>query len=664
MSKDNKSTACIFGTVVLFLIPLIFPSTQLVCPVISDEETRSTFFEDHFKFDELSMNSQSKQVETQSPKTIYYTNVSDNKSNPVLPAGGLMNSSWPMSCHDLYHTSQSPYSTASNHGVEIWRFRCGIVDGGPIIAKDGTIYFGVNAYPTYLYALNNNGSLKWQYRLQELDVLRTPAIAEDGTIYIGTFEGRFYAVDKNGSLRWQYLIPGMAPSILSSPAIAPGGTIYFGTAIADNDGYIYAMNPDGTVKWRYLTGNWIFSDPAIGPDGTIYIGSSDHYLYAMNPNGTLKWRFLTGDIVKSHPSIASDGTIYFTSFDDKTYALNPDGTLKWSVGYCGSGCNSVTIASDGTLYIAGNVLYALYPNGTVRWCFQFEGDEYVDHSSPAISADGTIYVGTFIGDWNGGNTVAINPNGTEQWRQRIGIDYVRSSPAIASDGTVYIGSADENQTAWYGYLHAFGRGPLKVDAEGPYGGMPTIPIQFQCDVLGGEPPYTYLWSFGDGDTSTTKKPTHTYAQTGLFNVTLLVTDSEGNSSSDSTTAFIDAPPNTPMIIGLSQGHIRHDYTYNFVTTDPENENIEYYITWGDGGNTGWLGPYESGEAINMSHTWQKQGTYTIRCKASDVHGWESGWGTLQVTMPLAYEPPHFRFLTWLLERFPHAFPILRQIIKR
>jgi len=603
------------------------------------------------------MHSSSKQLRTQVPQTTYYTNVSDNGSSPVLPVGGPMNSSWPTSCHDLHHTSQSPYSTASNHGAEIWQFQCGVVDGGPVIAKDGTIYFGDKIYPTCLYALNPNGTLKWRYQLLDIWVWSTPAIAEDGTIYVGDFEGNFYAVNPNGSLRWQYLLPGMAPTICSSPAIAPDGTIYFGT-MADSGGYIYALNPDGALKWRYLTG-WIASDPAIGPDGTIYIGSSDHYLYAMNPDGTLKWRFLTGDWIKSHPSIASDGTIYFTAFDNTMYALNPDGTLKWSFGYGGSGCNAVTIASDGTLYVAGDVIYALYPNGTVRWKYTFgSSSEYNDHCSPAISADGTIYVGTFIGQGSGGNIVAINPNGTEQWRKRIADDWVRSSPAIASDGTIYIGCASGFTTS-SGYLCAFSQGPIDVDIGGPYSGEPNTLVQFQCNVLGGEPPYSYLWSFGDENTSTTKNPTHAYTQPGLYNITLTATDSEGNSSSDSTTVLINTPPDTPLIHGSSQGHIRHEYTYTFVTTDPENDTVEYWISWGDGSSTGWLGPYQSGEVINMSHTWTQQETYTIRCQARDVHGWKSAWGALQVTMPLSYEPPHFRFLNWLFEKFLNAFPILR-----
>ena len=34
----------------------------------------------------------------------------------------------------------------------------------------------------------------------------------------------------------------------------------------------------------------------------------------------------------------------------------------------------------------------------------------------------------------------------------------------------------------------------------------------------------YFWNFGDGDTSTTYTPTHTFADTGSYNVTLIVSD--------------------------------------------------------------------------------------------------------------------------------------------
>jgi len=646
----------------LFLIPSVLPAAVLTSTTISCEEEQYEFFNEHIKFVYLNNYLLSKQSDTSwycqdKRMDIKPYLVGDNDNN-VGSDGGPMNSSWPMSCHDLRHTSLSPFSTASNSGAEKWRFKVnGWVDGGPAIAEDGTIYFGDK--DSNMNALYPNGTLKWQYKLEGW-VWSTPALADDGTIYIGSFfDGGLYALNPNGSLCWRYAI--YDSSIGSSPAIAPDGTIYFGTMEGSNEGYIYAMNPDGTRKWRYPTGYYITSDPAIGPDGTIYIGSGDTYLYAMNPTGTLKWRFKTGDIIKGSPSIATDGTVYIGSYDHYLYALYPNnGTMKWR-WYPGGTEANPSIATDGTIYIGSDKLYAINPNGTIRWQLNLGTNEYITQSSPAISADGTIYVGTNINGTYAGDIIAVNPNGTEKWRKLIADEWVRSSPAIGNDGTVYIGSASANSTAFYGYLHALNQGPLEVDADGPYQGRPNTPVQFHCNVLGGVPPYTYLWSFGDGGTSQAKNPTYTYTQSGFYNVTLLVTDAEQNTSSDSTTALIDNPPNTPKITGPPQGKIHQSYEYTVVTTDPEGDDVYYYIAWGDGFDTGWLGPYNSGEAISQSHTWTKRGTYTIQCKAKDVHGWESGWGTLKVTMPLSYDPPHFRFFEWLFERFPHAFPILRHL---
>ena len=58
-------------------------------------------------------------------------------------------------------------------------------------------------------------------------------------------------------------------------------------------------------------------------------------------------------------------------------------------------------------------------------------------SSPAVGADGTIYVGAYYSLW------AINPDGTEKWEFPTGL-YVSSSPALAADGTIYVGSLDGN----------------------------------------------------------------------------------------------------------------------------------------------------------------------------------------------------------------------------
>ena len=59
-------------------------------------------------------------------------------------------------------------------------------------------------------------------------------------------------------------------------------------------------------------------------------------------------------------------------------------------------------------------------------------------SSPAIGADGTVYVGS-----HDSNLYALNPDGTEKWSFTAG-KAVSSSPAIGADGTIYVGSHDNN----------------------------------------------------------------------------------------------------------------------------------------------------------------------------------------------------------------------------
>jgi hypothetical protein len=116
--------------------------------------------------------------------------------------------------------------------------------------------------------------------------------------------------------------------------VGADGTIYVGSS----DGRLYALDSDGSEKWSFATGNVIFSSPAIGADGTVYIGSFDGRLYAVNSDGSEKWSFATGYWVQSSPAIGADGTVYVGSFDTKLYAITeaPRYILTVSAGAGGS----------------------------------------------------------------------------------------------------------------------------------------------------------------------------------------------------------------------------------------------------------------------------------------------------------------------------------------
>ena len=484
---------------------------------------------------------------------------------------GPMNSSWPMYCHDLHHTGQSPHSTADNTGFNKWWYKCDdFIEGSAVIDNNGLIYFG--CWNRNLYSLFPNGTFNWKCDIGGV-VVSSPSIDEDGIIYVGTYLSStgLNAINPNGTKRWRY----KTNNIFSSPAIGLNSTIYFG----DANNNINALYPNGTLRWRYKTGHVVYSSPAIGNDGTVYCGSHDKHLYALYPNnGTLKWKYKTGNWIRTAPCIADDGTIYVVSLDNYLHAVNPNGTLKWKTNV-GAG-TSPTIGRDGTIYCGYSELHAVNPvNGSVNWKYNVPGN--IRGGTPCNSADGTIYLGS------GGYNVAMNPDGTEIWREHIGT--CEFAPIIGEDETVYIGSS--------------------VDEE----------IRPGAFVATG-----YLYAFN-------------------------VLDSNA--------------PSEPEIKGTESGNAETEYEYKFKATSPLDNDVYLWVEWGDGDwtKTGWIGPHSSGEVVSLNHSWKYEDTYTIRARAKDTDNLWGPWGELEVTMP-KNKPFNFPLISWLLERFPRMFPIMRQLL--
>ncbi len=123
---------------------------------------------------------------------------------------------------------------------------------------------------------------------------------------------------------------------------------------------------------------------------------------------------------------------------------------------------------------------------------------------------------------------------------------------------------------------------------------------------------------------------------------------------DTTFAWIqdgNDAPEIPNIEGPVNSNTDTKYDYNFQSSDPEGLQIWYFIEWGDGKDTGWIGPYSSDIEITMSHKWTEQGTYKIRCKAKDPYDAESDWAEFEVSIPRTRATTHLWY-HWFLKRFP------------
>lgn len=86
-------------------------------------------------------------------------------------------------------------------------------------------------------------------------------------------------------------------------------------------------------------------------------------------------------------------------------------------------------------------VYAVKPDGSKKWDYATE--EGPLDSSPAVGADGTVYVGSYDS-----YLYALNPDGSLKWRVAESV-WTAASPVIGPDGVIYVGGYS------IGYLSAF-----------------------------------------------------------------------------------------------------------------------------------------------------------------------------------------------------------------
>ncbi len=156
----------------------------------------------------------------------------------------------------------------------------------------------------------------------------------DMTSFNYSVQGNLVALDPaTGATKWTVALPsGSLPpnwSALSSdagnaaPAVADDGTVYVG----NGDGLRAIDGATGNVKWLFKTAN-VSSSPAIGGDGTVFFGVDDGTFYAVKPDGTVRFKLSPGPSfnsgskpISASPAIAGDGSLYVTVDDGYLYKI-------------------------------------------------------------------------------------------------------------------------------------------------------------------------------------------------------------------------------------------------------------------------------------------------------------------------------------------------------
>jgi hypothetical protein len=227
-----------------------------------------------------------------------------------------------------------------------------------------------------------------------------------------------------------------------------------------------------------------------------------------------------------------------------------------------------------------------------------------------------------------------------------------------------------------GYRVGDNRAPNAPSNPNPYDGKTDVDINSELSWKGGDPDWfdtiAYDIYFGttnppplvESDSEDTSYVPGTLDYEITYYWKIVSNDPYGEYSEGSVWEFTteeNQPPSNPEIIGNSKGIPGQEYTYMFISTDSDDYDVYYYIDWGDGNIDEWVGPYGSGKTARISHTWEEKSTFTIRAKAKDTFGVESGWSQFEIEIPRTRNTQNLILIN-LLERFPNAFPILRQLL--
>lgn len=213
---------------------------------------------------------------------------------------------------------------------------------------DGQLELLIGSDDKNLYALNNDGSLRWTFQTGD-QIRSTPAIADldkDGDLEIVfcSKDKILYILDEDGNMELEYVTNG---SIVSTPALSDlDGDSDLEIIFGDSANYLYVIHHDGTdyESFPVNVNESLMTAPAIGDingDGSneIVVGTWSNNVYAYNLGGSVLsgFPFTTGGRINSDPALADldgDGKleILVGSDDNNLYAIDYNGVQVFVYG--------------------------------------------------------------------------------------------------------------------------------------------------------------------------------------------------------------------------------------------------------------------------------------------------------------------------------------------
>lgn len=313
----------------------------------------------------------------------------------------------------------------------------------PAVGDNGDIYVASNGLKLYSYA--PDGTQNWMFDLTKGGSVgnqeSSPAVDTDGTIYIGVGQGSsssntyLYAINPDGTEKWEYLIGVGSRVAYTSPVITADGYIAIGNR--GSGGAVKVVDRNKTQQWSTSPTGGVGGGMAADRSGNVYAGSTGSNGFSISKEGTVSTTFLGAgyNANGTYPAIDESGNVYLAMNNAGVGTLvsfSPQGTKNWEFATAGSASQGgPAIGTDGTIYIGttGGKLYAVTRGGSQRWSYT---NPYDITCVPAVDSDGYIH---FTDE--GGYYTILDASGTMKQQVKLGTK-IWSSPVISDYGIIYI----------------------------------------------------------------------------------------------------------------------------------------------------------------------------------------------------------------------------------
>ncbi|MCX7953562.1 MAG: PKD domain-containing protein [Bacteroidales bacterium] len=165
----------------------------------------------------------------------------------------------------------------------------------------------------------------------------------------------------------------------------------------------------------------------------------------------------------------------------------------------------------------------------------------------------------------------------------------------------------------YDYIKVFKKPTANFSVSPQYGCVPLTVNFTNTSQVGSAPISNFLWDFGNGYNSTAQNPSHFYSQSGYYNVSLTVTDTNGcsNSITIPNAVIVSSYPNVNFTANVTSACVP-PLTVHFINQSTGMGTLNYLWNFGDGTATSTL--------QNPTHTYTSVGSYSVTLIVTNQYG--------------------------------------------